>query len=152
MDPVVDAPPYRPFRLIVQVLGAALVAMLLWVPLALMTEGFRAGPGEGVQFSSLSDAQQRGFTDYGFAWPGSKFETREVTDGYLVERRWLGLTEVRFPLDENLFTDTAAYESGIGDTVQDLIVALIAAGVGALVFRRLRKGARQLRAAGRWPK
>lgn len=129
---------HRPFRLMAQVLGATLVAILVWVPLALVTEGFRAGPGEPVQFASLSEAREKGFADYGVAWPGSRSEIRGVAGGYVVERTWLGLTEVRFPLDENFFTDTAAYESGTGASVQDLIVALFAAAVGLLVFRKLR--------------
>lgn len=138
LHPGASMPPYRPFRLIAQVLAAAFVTLLVWAPLALVTEGLRAGPGEPVQFSSLSDARHNGFGDYGFAWPGTKSQTREVAGGYVVERSWLGLTEVRFPLDENVFTDTAAYETGSGNTVQHVIVIVLATGVGVLVFRALR--------------
>ncbi len=132
-----------------RVLASALVALAVWLPLALLTEGFRMRPGERIRFSSLADARQNAFADHGVAWPGSTTNSEAVNDGYVIQREWFGLVEVQLPLRENLSTDTARYESGPGGIVQQVIVMTLAVVSGALMLKRLRKPSREWDAAYR---
>ncbi len=139
LDPVVEAPPYRPFRVMARVLAGGLVALAVWLPLAFLTAGFRMGPGERIKFASLAEARQNAFVDYGIDWPGSRVESNALDEGYVVRRKWLGLVEVQVPLQKDLSTDTAAYELGTGDALQQAIVLGMALVPGVLVFKGLRK-------------
>lgn len=134
-----EARPYRPFRMIGHVLISMLVVAVVWVPLTLLTGGFRMGPAEEVRFSSIEQARGKAFSDHGMAWPGSRTEIHQTSDGFIVERRWLWWTEVRLPLDRNLSTNTERYDLGVGDTIQQILVALGALVPGLLVFLSLRR-------------
>lgn len=138
-NPVVDAPPYRPFQLMGHVAVSLLVMFVVWFPLALLTSGFAFGPAEPVRFSSLSEARQHVLRDYGVAWPGSTVRAEPTADGYVVERRWLWWSEVAVSLEPNLATDYASHRLGSGNTIQHSLVAVVASVPAAIVFLAFRR-------------
>ena len=136
-----DRTAYRPFRTMGYVLASALAFLVVWLPLVFVTGGFQMGPAEKLRFSSLEEAQQEAFSNYGAAWPGSQVEVQPTSTGYVIDRRWLWWTEVSLPLDHKLSTNTARYELGAGDTVQQVVITLIALIPAAFVFVALRRQA-----------
>lgn len=138
-------PPYRPFRMIAHGSVSLAVALVVWLPLALLNSGFTLGPAEYIQFNSLDQARQSAFSGYGIVWPGSRVEVRETNTGYVIERRWLWWTEVGLPMDEELATNTAAYDWGPGETIQQAVLTAVALAAGGILFAALRVNARNQR-------
>lgn len=112
--------------------------------LTILNRGIGIGPAERVRYSSQADAV-RGATDWSFvglAWPGSTVEVSEVTQDIVVGRTWLGLHEFTVSIEDGRLLDTAEYEYGRADEVQQVLAGVIAVVLGFGAYAGLRRSRR----------
>ena len=124
----------HPFRFLTTLVVSLIVWFISYLFMASVSSGFRFGPGEFVSVDSETELREDGFFEQGAEWPGSEVHLHASDDGYLLERHWLGWSEVLIPVTDDFGFDTASYRYGTGEYVQRRIGDATALGVGLLTY------------------
>lgn len=131
----------RVVGVVAAIVGALFVTLMVWLFFGALASGFAFGPGESVAFDSKAELLERGFVDQGARWPGSDVHLHRRAEGYLLQRQWLGMRELRVDVSDDLLLDTAGYERGPADRIQIWIAGIrtlvVAIGLGFAIWRFL---------------
>jgi hypothetical protein len=136
----------RPFSQLFLAIGSAVVALGTTLVLWNASEKIQSGLGIVVSDSgatvaladSLKEAVDIAVDELGFVWPGTTIQDETASGGTItVERRWLGLLEAQasvVPRDGRFAIESESYDFGMGNSVQLVVIALLGAIAGILIW------------------